>query len=93
MHQEDGHTNGNPAPQLNPEAVAAQAKRFLERVPVADQIGAKLGRVLEGFLHSEVLPQARRAAEQGINPTPLFAVSADVLRLYADALYPQDVAQ
>lgn len=93
MQQDDGHTSGNPVPQLNLEAAAAQATMFLEQVPVADQIGAKLGRVLEGFLHSEVLPQARRAAEQGINPTPLFAVTADLLRLYANALYPQDVAE
>jgi hypothetical protein len=93
MQREDSHTNGGPAPPLNLEAMAAQAKRFLEQVPVADQIGAKLGRVLEGFLDREVLPQARRAAEQGINPSPLFAVVADVLRLYADALYAQDAAK
>jgi hypothetical protein len=39
-----------------------------------------------GFLETEVVPQARRAAELGIDPTPLFAVVTGVLRLYADAL-------
>jgi hypothetical protein len=93
VQHEKGHTNDNPAPQLNLEAVAAQAMGLLEQVPVADGIGAKLSRVLHSFFLSDVLSQARRAANQGIDPTPLFAVTADVLRLYADAVHPPDVAE
>ena len=49
-------------------------------------IGAKLSRLLHAFLADEVRPQAERAAGPGIGPTPLLALVADVLRLYADAL-------
>jgi hypothetical protein len=38
-----------------------------------------------------VLPQATRAADQGIDPTPLFDAVTGVLRLYADALERSDV--
>jgi hypothetical protein len=48
--------------------------------------------VLDGFLQGEVFPQADRAAGQGIDPTPLLAVTAEVLRRYADALHPPEVA-
>jgi hypothetical protein len=44
------------------------------------------------FLETEVLPQANRAADQGIDPTPLFSVVAGVLRLYADALDHSELA-
>jgi hypothetical protein len=43
-------------------------------------------------LEAEVVPQATRAADQGIDPTPLFAVVRRVLRLYADALEHPDGA-
>jgi hypothetical protein len=33
-----------------------------------------------------VLPQAERAADLGLDPTPLLAVVSELLRLYADAL-------
>jgi hypothetical protein len=93
VHQDEGYLNDNPIQQLNPEALAAEVTGFLEQVPVADGIGAKLSRVLLGFLQGDVFPQADRAAGQGIDPTPLFAVTAEVLRRYADALHPPDVAE
>jgi hypothetical protein len=43
---------------------------------VAEGIGTKLNRLLFGFLGAEVLPQAMRAAELGIDPTPLLEVVA-----------------
>ena len=72
------------------EVLSAQAAWFLAQVPFGDSTGAKLSRLLEGFLQAEVLPQARRAADYGIDPTPLLAAVADVLRLYADALRAPD---
>jgi hypothetical protein len=41
---------------------------------------------LGAFLQGEVLPQAERAAELGLDPTPMLAVVADVLWVYAGAL-------
>jgi len=79
-------TADNPVPQVDAEALAAQAATFLEQVPVGGGIGAKLSDLLLSFLQTEVLPQAVRAADQGLDPTPLFAVVIDVLRLYSDAL-------
>lgn len=81
----------NPAPQVDMEALAAQAAAYLEQVPVGEGIAAKLSRLLLGFLETEVLPQATRAAEQGIDPTPLFAAVTGVLRLYADALQDPEI--
>ena len=76
----------NPAPQVDMETLADEVTRFLEQVPVGEEIGVKLSRRLFGFIQTEVLPNARRAADQGLDPTPLFAVVTDILRLYADAL-------
>jgi hypothetical protein len=76
----------DPAGHLNLEALYDEVTGFLDQVSVAEGIAAKLSRLLVGFLQSEVLPQACRAAELGIDPTPQFAVVADVLRRYADAL-------
>ena len=47
---------------------------------------AKLSRLLHGFPEGDVLPQAERAADLGLDPTPLLAVVSELLRLYADAL-------
>jgi hypothetical protein len=91
VQDKDSHSDA-PARQLGLEAMSAQAMRLLEQVPVGEGTGAKLSRLLEGFLESDVLPQARRAADYGIDPTPLLAVVADVLRLYADSLRPPDPA-
>jgi hypothetical protein len=61
-----------------------------EQLEVAEEAGIKLNRLLVGFLEAEVLPQAMRAAEFGIDPTPIFAVVRGVLRVYADALERPD---
>jgi hypothetical protein len=68
------------------EALAAEVAGFLESAPIAEALGAKLHRLLHGFLLGDVLPQAERAADLGLDPAPLFAVVSDVLRLYVDAL-------
>jgi hypothetical protein len=39
-----------------------------------------------GLLATEVVPLADRLAELGIDPTPLFATTSGILRLYADTL-------
>ena len=75
-----------PAPVLDLEALEAQVTRLLGDAPVAEATGAKLSRILRAFLQGEVLPQAERAAELGLDPTPMLAVAAAVLRLYASAL-------
>jgi hypothetical protein len=79
-------TADNPVPQVDIDALAAEATTFLEQRPAGEGIGIKLSQLLLGFLQTEVLPQARRAADQGLDPTPLFAVVTDILRLYTDAL-------
>ena len=71
---------------LDLETLATSVTTMLDNVPVAETTVAKLSRVLHAFLHSEVLPQAERAAGLGIDPTPALAVVSEVLRLYADAL-------
>jgi hypothetical protein len=82
----------NPVPRVDLEVLAAEAAAFLEQVPVGEGSAAKLSRLLLRFLETEVLPQATRAADQGIDPTPLFTVVTAVLRLYADALEHPEVA-
>jgi hypothetical protein len=77
---------GSPASELNLEALAVEIAQFLDNVPVAEGIGVKLSRMLHSFLEHEVLPQAERAADLGVDPTPLLTVVSDVLRIYADAL-------
>jgi len=77
-------------PELDAELLAAEVVQglddFLEHMSVAEGIGAKLNRQLLGFLKAEVLPQANRAAEMGVDPTPLFDTVVSILRTYADAL-------
>ena len=72
--------------QQDVEILAADVADFLAGVPVAESVGAKLSRLLHGFLEDEVLPQAARAADMGLDPAPFLAVVSDVLRLYAEAL-------
>jgi hypothetical protein len=74
------------------EALDAEVDRFLASVPVAEGTAAKLNRLLRGFLQSEVLPVADRAATIGVNPRPMFGVMSDLLRLYAEALDRPDTA-
>ena len=80
----------NPRLELDAELLAAEVVQglddFLDHMSVAEGIGAKLNRQLLGFLQAEVLPQANRAAEMGVDPTPLFDTVVRVLRSYADAL-------
>lgn len=85
-------TADNPNQEVDLEALAAEVTAFLEQVPVGEGIGAKLSNVLLGFLQTEVLPEARRESDQRVDPTPLFALVADILRLYADALQRPDAA-
>jgi hypothetical protein len=77
-------------PSLDAEILAAEVAesldQFLDHMSVAEGIGATLNRQLLAFLKAEVLPQANRAAEMGVDPTPLFAMVVRVLRTYADAL-------
>jgi hypothetical protein len=76
--------------ELGAEFLAAEVVQalddFLDHVSLAEGIGAKLNRQLLGFLNAEVLPQANRAADMGVDPTPLFDTMVRVLRTYADAL-------
>jgi hypothetical protein len=82
--------DARPSPTLDAEILAAEVAEgldeFLDHMSVAEGIGAKLNRQLLGFLKTEVLPQANRAAEMGVDPTPLFAMVIRVLRTYADSL-------
>jgi len=75
-----------PARVLDLEALAAEVAEFLDEAPVAETMAAKPSRILHGFLEGDVLPQAERAADLGLDPTPLLAVVSELLRLYADAL-------
>jgi hypothetical protein len=83
-------SSGFTASQLDVEALSVEVAEFLATVPVAEGVGAKLSRLLHGFLEGEVLPQAARAADLGLDPTPFLAVVSDVLRLYAEALERPD---
>jgi len=88
-------TTNDPAPELDSEALAAVITEFLgqftdEQLEVAQQAGSKLNGLLFDFLQTEVLPQAMRAAELGDDPTPIFAVVREVLRIYGDALQRPD---
>jgi hypothetical protein len=66
-------------------ALDGDVAAFLERAPGADGVGHKLSQLLLGFLTTEVMPPANRLAELSIDPTPLFAATSGILRLYADA--------
>ena len=69
----------------------ADVAAFLEQDPGADGgIGHKLSLLLLGFLTTEVVPLANRLAQLSIDPTPLFAATTGILRLYADTLERPD---
>ena len=73
-------------------AIDAQVTAFLEQEPGADGgTGQRLNLLLLGFLLTEVVPLANRLAELGIDPTPLFAATTGILRLYADTLEHPDL--
>ena len=77
-------------PQLDMGAVDSDVAAFLEQQPGTDGIGHKLSQLLLGFLAIEVVPLAERLAELGVDPTPLFAATSGILRLYADTLEHPD---
>jgi hypothetical protein len=72
--------------ELDVATAAAEAAAALDQVPLGGWLASKLNRLLLDFLMTEVVPQAARAADHSIDPTPLLASIADLLRLYADAL-------
>jgi len=74
------------ASQLDLEALEAEIGRFLDGVAVAEGTGAKLQRLLRGFLERELLPLADRAAGMRLDPSPFLGVASDILGRYADAL-------
>ena len=74
------------ASQLDLETLEAEIGRFLDGVAVAEGTGAKLQRLLRGFLERELLPLADRAAGMRLDPSPFLGVASDILRRYADAL-------
>ena len=84
---------GDPAPELDSEALAAAISESLGQVThdqmrVAE-VGVKLIRLLLGFLETEILPQAMRSAELGVDPTPIFRGHGST-GIYADALKRPD---
>jgi hypothetical protein len=81
--------DGRP-PQLDVGALDDDVAAFLEQDPGADGIEHRLSQLLLGFLATEVVPLANRLAELGIDPTPLFATTSGILRLYADTLQHPD---
>ena len=83
---EPAGTADSRTPQLDMGALDAQVAAFLEQQPGAEGFGHKLSQLLLGFLAAEVVPLANRLAELGIDPTPLFAATSGILRLYADTL-------
>jgi hypothetical protein len=72
--------------ELDVAALAAEAAAFPSQASPTEDIGGKLNRLLFAFFEAEVLPQAMRTAELGIDPTPLLDVVATVLRVYAGGL-------
>ena len=87
---EPAGTADSRTPQLDMGALDAQVAAFLEQQPGAAGFGHKLSQLLLGFLAAEVVPLANRLAELGIDPTPLFATTSGILRLYADTLERPD---
>jgi hypothetical protein len=76
--------------ELHLGALDGDVAAVLERAPGADGMGRKLSQLLLGFLATEVVPLAKRLAELGIDPTPLFATASGILRLYANTLERPD---
>jgi putative methionine-R-sulfoxide reductase with GAF domain len=85
-HIEPAGAVADQASQLDVGAVDGEVAAFLERAPGVDGVGHRLSRLLLGFLAAEVVPLANRLAELDIDPTPLFAATSGILRLYADTL-------
>jgi GAF domain/ANTAR domain len=92
LGQPNGEAAGG-AGLLDLRALDADVVSFLEREQGAGGIGHRLSLLLLGFLEAEMLPLADRLAELGIDPTPLFAATTDILRLYVDALQRPDAGR
>jgi putative methionine-R-sulfoxide reductase with GAF domain len=79
------------APRLDMGALDGEVAAFLEQQPGVAGVGRELSQQMLGFLATEVVPLAERLAELGIDPTPLFATTSGILRLYADTLECPDL--
>jgi hypothetical protein len=82
---------GGTHPGLDPNQLVAEAEAFLDSVQAAEGIGRRLCLSLVGFIEREVVPPATRAAEQGIDPTPILETVAGILRVFADSLDRPDL--
>ena len=67
-------------------ALAAEIAAFLGQAPAGEELGAKLNRLLFGFLETEILPQATRRLSWASTRCRGWTIVAAVFRLYADAL-------
>ena len=90
-HPKPAATSDGRTPQLDMGALDGEVAAFLDQEPGADGIGTKLSQQLLGFLTTEVVPLANQLAKLGIDPTPLFAATSGILRLYADTLERPDL--
>jgi hypothetical protein len=82
------HGHGNLAPKLNMKALVAELEASLSDPWTGEWIGLKLCTLLVRFVEEEMVPVATRAAEMGIDPTPIMEMVAGVLRAFADNLGP-----
>jgi len=80
--------NGDLAPKLNMKALVADLEASLSNPWAGEWIGRKLCTLLVRFVEEEMVPVATRAAEMGIDPTPIMETVAGVLRAFADNLGP-----
>ena len=80
--------NGDLTPELDMKALVAELEAFLSTPQAEDWIGLKLGTLLVGFIEGDMVPAATRAAEMGIDPSPIMETVAGVLRVFADNLRP-----
>jgi len=80
--------NGNLAPKLDMKALVAELGASLSTPWAGEWIGLKLSTLLVRFAEEEMVPVATRAAEMGIDPTPIRETVAGVLRAFADNLGP-----
>jgi hypothetical protein len=68
-------TAGDPAPELDSEALAAVISGFLgqftdDQLEVAEEVGIRLNRLLRGFLEAEVLPRRREQPTSALTQRP-----------------------
>jgi len=80
--------NGDLAPKLNMKALVADLEASLSNPWAGEWIGLKLCTLLVRFVEEEMVPVATRAAEMGIDPSPIMETVAGILRAFADNLGP-----